>query len=69
MDGSPEYRTKLAGLRALADAPTCDLQWELERREGVHSYRLAPEARVEIVVDGVRRYAGPGPMTVTVNRD
>ena len=54
---------------ALREAPTCELQWELERREGVHAYRLGPEASVEIMVDGVRRFAGPGPMTVTVNRD
>ncbi len=54
---------------ALREAPTCELQWELERREGVHAYRLGPEAAVEIVVDGMRRYAGPGAMTVTVNRD
>ena len=53
----------------LRDAPTCELQWEIERREGVHSYLLGPEAAVEIVIDGVRRYAGPGPMAVTVNRD
>ena len=54
---------------ALRDAPTCEVQRELERREGVHAYRLGPDAAVEITVDGVRRYAGPGPMTVTVNRD
>lgn len=54
---------------ALHDAPTRELQWELDRREGVHAYRLGPDAAVEITVVGVLRYAGPGPMTVTVNRD
>lgn len=50
------------------EAPTRELQWELGRREGVHSYRLGPEAAVEITMDGAQRYAGGGPMTVTVNQ-
>ena len=54
---------------SLQDAPTCELQWELERREGVHAYRLGPDIEVEVIVGGERRYAGRGPMTVTVNRD
>lgn len=53
----------------LAGTPTCELQWELERREGVEAFRLGLDAAVEIVVDGERRYAGRGPMTVTVNID
>lgn len=61
-----------AGISAppcLRDAPTCEVQWELERREGVHAYRLGPDAAVEITVDGESRFTGRGPMTVTVNRD
>lgn len=53
----------------LRGSPTCEAQWELERREGVQAYLLGPDAAVEITVDGERRSVGRGPMTVTVNRD
>ncbi|HEV7268174.1 MAG TPA: BC1881 family protein [Falsiroseomonas sp.] len=56
-------------VEALRAVPTCDLQWELERREGVQAFILGPDTQVEITVDGVRRYSGQGPMTVTVNID
>ncbi len=67
MDGGTA--TPAGAPTALREAPTCVVQWELERREGVHAYRLGPNAVVEILEDGVRRFAARGPMTVTVNRD
>jgi len=48
---------------------TCELQWELERREGITAYKLGPESRYNIVVDGAIVHAGKGPCTLTVNID
>lgn len=54
---------------ALAAVPTCELQWELEHREGVTAYKLGPEPRFSIVVDGAVVHGGKGPCTLTVNID
>ena len=53
----------------LAAVPTCELQWELERREGVTVYKLGPEPRFSVVVDGAVVHEGKGPCTLTVNID
>jgi len=53
----------------LADAPTCELQWELERREGIMVYKLGPEPRFSVIVDGAVVHEGKGPCTLTVNVD
>ena len=54
---------------ALADVPTCQLQWELERREGFKAYHLGPERRFEITVDGVIVHEGQSACTLTINID
>ena len=61
--------TQTAQSNALAAVPTCELQWELERREGVTVYKLGPEPRFSIVVDGAVVHDGKGPCTLTVNID
>ncbi len=53
----------------LATTPTCELQWELERREGITVYKLGPGPRFSIVVDGAVVHDGKGPCTLTVNID
>ncbi len=64
-----DVSTSVGQGNVLADAPTCELQWELERREGITAFRLGLDAIVEVTVDGVRRYSGRGPLTLTVNQD
>ena len=49
--------------------PTCERQWELERREGITSHKLGPESRYSIVVDGAVVHDGKGPCTLTANID
>ena len=47
---------------ALRGAPTCCLQWALEKREGVQSITLGPD-------EDLRVLAIRGPCTITINRD
>ena len=54
---------------ALDDVPTCELQWELERRHGIEAHHVGLDVEVEILVSGACRLAALGPMTITVNRD
>ena len=60
---------KADGAVTLASVPTCDLQWELERREGVQSKRLGIDARIEVLIDGSVWVRERGPLTVSVNQD
>lgn len=48
---------------------TCDLQWELDRREGVTSRAIGLHSRVEVLVDGSLWLQHRGPLTVSVNID
>ena len=66
---STETLIPVAERDTLSDVPTCELQWELERRQGVEAHRVGLDVMVEMFISGVRCLAAPGPMTVTVNRD
>ena len=61
--------TTTAQTPSLAGAPTCELQWELERREGVTAFSYGPEHTFKITVDGETVHEGRSPCTLTVNID
>jgi len=65
----PTAEIQTSQTSVLAAVPTCELQWELERREGIKAYKLGPEPRFSIMVDGVVVHDGKGPCTLTVNID
>ncbi|MFG5380111.1 BC1881 family protein [Yoonia sp. R2-816] len=51
----------MSSVPTLRDIPTCDLQRELSRREGVQAVFLGPDDKLTKTVQG--------PAWVTVNRD
>lgn len=53
----------------LSGVPTCFLQWELDKREGIESRALVLGQGVEVRIDGDAWVERRGPLTVTVNRD
>lgn len=53
----------------LTGVPTCFLQWELDKREGIESQALGIDQAVEVRIDGETWVERRGPLTVTVNRD
>lgn len=53
----------------LASVPTCELQWELERREGISARRLGLDDAVSVLVNGEHWRDARGPLTVTINTD
>jgi len=65
----PRAKSQALQSTLLSATPTCELQWELERREGITTYKLGPEPRFSIIVDGAIVHDGKGPCTLTVNID
>lgn len=55
--------------RYLAKIPTCEIQWELDKREGVSCRALSVESELVVLIDGERWVKQRGPLTVTVNID
>lgn len=53
----------------LAGAYTCQLQWELEKREGVEARALGLDDTIEVFVNGKKWRSLRGPLTVTLNQD
>ncbi len=53
----------------LQNIPTCKIQWELDRREGVQSKSIGIADSVEITVNGTTWVNVRGPLTVSVNQD
>lgn len=53
----------------LRDVYTCDLQWELENREGVDARALGVDDNIEVLINGQKWKSMRGPLTVTLNQD
>ena len=74
IEGYPMERTTAKALTeaevaAIKAAPTCFLQWELERREGIRSKAIGLDEAVDVIINGKRWGNFRGPLTVSINYD